>query len=369
MNAEAALRPGWLEALRDWRARRIADPAFRRWAVAFWPTRFLARRRAAELFDLTTGFVHAQALAAWVELDLSRRLARGPALSDALAEATGMPEAGIAALLEAAASLGLARRAGAAFGLGELGAALLENPGAVAMIRHHKLLYADLADPVAILAHPGGGRLANLWAYDHASPEGVADYTALMAASQPMVAEEILAACDLRAARVLLDIGGGEGAFLEAALRAHPHLSGILFDLAPVAERATARFARAGLGARVRAVGGDVRFDRLPAGADTASLVRVVHDHDDAPAAAILAAAHAALPEHGRLIVAEPMAQTPGFHRVGAYFALYLRAMGSGRPRSARELSAMLRGAGFASVRERRVRQPMLVRVLDGRKS
>jgi demethylspheroidene O-methyltransferase len=369
VNAGVALRPGWLEALRDWRARRVADPEFRRWALSFWPTRFLARRRAAELFDLTTGFVHAQALAAWVELDLSRRLAPEPASLATLAEAACLPPDGMAALLEAAVALGLARRAGQRFGLGELGAALLDNPGAVAMIRHHRLLYADLADPVAMLARGGGGALARLWSYDGGSAEAVADYSALMAASQPMVAEEILAACDLGAARVLLDIGGGEGAFLEAALRAHPHLHGILFDLAPVAARAAARLARAGFASRATVVGGDMRADKLPPGADTASLVRVVHDHDDAPAAAILAAAHAALPAGGRLIVAEPMSETPGFPRVGAYFALYLRAMGSGRPRPASNLAAMLRAAGFAQVRERSVRQPMLVRVLEVRKS
>jgi demethylspheroidene O-methyltransferase len=369
VNAGVALRPGWIEALRDWRARRVADPDFRRWALNFWPTRRLARRRAAELFDLTTGFVHAQALAAWVELDLSRLLAPGPASLANLAQATGLPAGGMAALLEAAAALGLARRAGERFGLGELGAALLDNPGAVAMIRHHRLLYADLADPVAMLARGGGGALARLWSYDGGSAEAVADYSALMAASQPMVAEEILAACDLGPARVLLDIGGGEGAFLEAALRAHPHLRGILFDLAPVAARAAARLERAGFAARVTVAGGDMRADPLPPGADTASLVRVVHDHDDAPAAAILAAAQAALPAGGRLIVAEPMAETPGFPRVGAYFSLYLRAMGSGRPRSAKDLAAMLRAAGFLQVRERPSRQPMLVRVLEARKS
>ena len=38
--------------------------------------------------------------------------------------------------------------------------------------------------------------------------------------------------------------------------------------------------------------------------------------------------------------------------------------MGSGRPRTADELGAMLREAGFARVREHRTRRPLLVRLL-----
>ncbi len=59
------------------------------------------------------------------------------------------------------------------------------------------------------------------------------------------------------------------------------------------------------------------------------------------------------------------MAGTPGAEPVGdAYFGLYLLAMGSGRPRTAAELTGMLEAAGFARVRECRTRRPMLVRLL-----
>ena len=86
--------------------------------------------------------------------------------------------------------------------------------------------------------------------------------------------------------------------------------------------------------------GGDFRTDPLPEGADIVSLVRVVHDHDDEAALAILRAAWQALPAGGTLLLAEPMAGTRGAGGVGAYFAFYLLAMGSGRPRRAEELTA-----------------------------
>ena len=45
------------------------------------------------------------------------------------------------------------------------------------------------------------------------------------------------------------------------------------------------------------------------------------------------------------------MAGTPDAEGVGAYFAFYLLAMGSGRPRRTDELTALLHTAGFTGVR------------------
>jgi demethylspheroidene O-methyltransferase len=63
------------------------------------------------------------------------------------------------------------------------------------------------------------------------------------------------------------------------------------------------------------------------------------------------------------------MAGTPGAEPVGdAYFGFYLLAMGSGRPRRAEELHAMLRQAGFAASRERATRRPLLTRLIVAHK-
>ncbi len=105
--------------------------------------------------------------------------------------------------------------------------------------------------------------------------------------------------------------------------------------------------------------------DELPEGADVISLVRVLHDHDDEPVRALLRAAYRALPAGGRLLIAEPMAGTRGAEAIGdTYFGMYLWAMGSGRPRTADELSAMTREAGFSQCREHGTAMPLLVRVL-----
>ena len=105
--------------------------------------------------------------------------------------------------------------------------------------------------------------------------------------------------------------------------------------------------------------------DPLPQGADIVSLVRVLHDHDDELALALLRRAHAALPPGGALLIAEPMAATPGAEPVGdAYFGFYLLAMGRGRPRSSEEITKLLARAGFTAVRALRTRRPMLANVV-----
>ena len=111
--------------------------------------------------------------------------------------------------------------------------------------------------------------------------------------------------------------------------------------------------------------GGSFRDDPIPGGADLITLVRILHDHDDAVVLALLKAVRAALPPGGTLLIAEPMAGTRGAEAMGdAYFGLYLWAMGSGRPRTAAAYTEMLQAAGFARVHERRTGLPMVTRLL-----
>ncbi|QYU67347.1 hypothetical protein J4558_20800 [Leptolyngbya sp. 15MV] len=110
---------------------------------------------------------------------------------------------------------------------------------------------------------------------------------------------------------------------------------------------------------------GDFFRDPLPTGYDCMTLVRILHDHDDAPCLALLARIRAALPPGGTLLIAEPLAQTPGAVAMGhAYFGMYLWAMRSGRPRTGEELGAMLRQAGFRDWRRVDTRQPLVTSVI-----
>lgn len=365
----------WLDRWRDLRNRLLASATFQRWAAAFPLSRPIARYRARQLFDLCAGFVYSQILYTCVKLNLFEILQQEVLTASELAQRLQLPAGNTESLLRAACSLGLLDcRSGQRYGVGQLGAALLGNPGIAAMVEHHSLLYADLSDPIALLRGVDQGTaLAGHWAYAGAGDPAALDgnrieaYTGLMAASQPFVASEILDAYPLekRGHQCLLDVGGGNGAFLSAVASRSKRLRLMLFDLPAVAEHARARFQREHLEQRATAFAGDMRCDPLPQGADIISLVRIVHDHDDEAVLAILRNVRAALPTGGKLLIAEPMSATRGAEPIGdAYFGFYLLAMGSGRPRSPDEHRELLRQAGFDQVRMLRTRMPLLTRVL-----
>ncbi len=366
----------WRERWWGWRDRWLARRDFQRWAAAFVLTRPIARRRARALFDLVAGFVYSQVLLGCVRLRLFEILAEGPQTGPALAARLALPEESARRLLAAAVALRLVEPRGRdRFGLGALGAPMVGNVALAAMVEHHAALYADLGDPVALLrGQTGPAALAGYWPYAGSDAPGtlggerVATYSALMSASQPLVADEILDAYPLHRHRCLLDVGGGEGRFLVSAARRAARLRLMLFDLPAVAVRASERFAAEGLADRAVAHGGDFLRDALPRGADIASLVRVIHDHDDAGALALLQAVRRALPADGVLLLAEPMSGTAGAEAMGdAYFGFYLLAMGRGRPRNADELTRLLHAAGFDRVRRLHTHMPLQTGLLVAR--
>ncbi|WP_428332819.1 methyltransferase [Novosphingobium sp.] len=372
MKSSKLLNFDWSWRLRrlDWRNRLLASARFQRFAAGFVLTRPVARRRAKALFDLVAGFTYSQILAACVQTGLFDVLADGPQSLATIAARIDLPEAGADRLLRAAAALDLAEPVGSLWALGSSGAALRGNRGIAEMVAHHALLYRDLADPVALLRRGGGGgALAQLWHYAQDAGGGdagaVADYSALMAASQPMVAAQVIAAYPFHRHRRLLDVGGGEGGFLRSVGAQVPRLDLGLFDLPAVVDRARSRFDAAGLAPRTQVFGGNFLVDPLPQGYDCISLIRVLHDHDDAPAMALLRNIHAALPAGGTVLIAEPMAQTRGAQAAGdAYFGFYLLAMGSGRPRSATDIAAMLREAGFGRTKPVPTAMPLTASVI-----
>lgn len=366
----------WLAPLLAWRDRLLSNPDFQRRSLRLPLVRLVARRRMRALFDLCSGFVYSQVLLACTRLKLLEMLADAPRSADELEQALDLPRTSLDRLLEAAESLQLVElRAQQRFGLGPLGAALLGNPAVSMMIEHHSALYADLSDPVALLrGERETTHLGQFWAYSrNASPKALesddtAAYSDLMAASQAMIAEQVLSSYPLGRHRRLLDVGGGVGAFALAAMIKDASIQARVFDLPSVSARARQRFEQLGYGDRGSASGGDFLVDPLPPGHDLISLVRVLHDHDDDAALQLLRAVRQAIAADGVLLIAEPMLGTRGAEPVAAaYFGFYLMAMGQGRPRSADEITALLQEAGFSNVTARTTSAPLLVRVLTAR--
>ena len=360
-------------ALIDFRNRLLGSSRFRRFVQKIPLIQYIARSEANDLFRLCGGFIHSQVLLACVRLGLIERLQSGPLPPERLGEEAGLPATGAEHLFAAAAALELLEVCdNGDIGLGRRGAALVENPGVLAMVRHHAMLYEDLINPVALFrGEHKDTRMANLWTYA-AKGDGLQtdtgaarEYSELMEVSQSMVAEQVLDAVPLRRHSSLLDIGGGSGAFAMAAVSRWPRLDAAIVDLPPVADIARDRVRQGGLESRIDVFGADATRDPLPEGYDVVSLVRVLHDHDDDMVRLLLKAARRAVRPGGTVLIAEPMAGPGAAGRlVSAYFNVYLLAMGSGRPRSPVELATFLREAGFRRVRRRRTAVPMITEAL-----
>lgn len=345
-RARSGPGPGWL----NWLA---LSPRFHALVERVPLLRRHARAEGAALFDLVQGFVQSQVLMALVDLSVLDRLAEGSCATADLARLTRVPEPRMQVLLQAAGAMGLMRARRGLWSLTPRGAAFLAVPGLTAMVAHHRALYADLADPAAFFRDGMDTRLAGFWPYVFGAGMGDPEaqrFSRLMADSQALVAADTLRQVDLRAARRLMDVGGGHGAFLSAVARRWPALDLVLFDLPQVVAGAPA--ALGPLAPRVEIRAGSFRDDPLPGGADAISLIRVLYDHADATVDALLARAHAALPPGGMIVVSEPMSGGARPDPVtDVYFAVYTLAMQTGRTRSAEDIAARLQARGFTGIR------------------
>ena len=77
----------------------MTSPGFYRWAIGNPITRWVTRRRAAQLFELMAGFVHSQVLLSCVRLGLLEGLRDGPQTLDALSQSCQMKPAALQRLL------------------------------------------------------------------------------------------------------------------------------------------------------------------------------------------------------------------------------------------------------------------------------
>ncbi|MEM7290958.1 MAG: methyltransferase [Pseudomonadota bacterium] len=363
---------GWLA----FRNRCLTSPVFHEFAQRFPPFRPIVRKRQSEVFDVVAGFVYSQILQACVELgvlQLSGLQQSGMSL-EALSNACDLPPDETRRLADGAVSLRILQRSNELYFLGDLGAALSINTGALAMIKHHSALYQDLGDPVSLLK---SGRqetsLSRYWDYARsldptsAKAEDITSYSELMSASQDDVSKEILASFDFSGFKTMLDLGGGQGTFARNLLSAYPELDITVFDLPQVVERGRAKLS--GESSRISFEGGSFFEDDLPMGKELVTLVRILHDHDDEPVQNLLNKAFQCLEPGGTLMIAEPMSTGGHAKRISdAYFNFYLYAMGSGRPRRPKELKNMLNKAGFAYAELKSTRFPFTASIIVAQK-
>ena len=376
MLADPNIWPDQQPAPSDWRCRwrllrnrLLADSKFQRWAAKTPLVRRIASKKAVALHHLTAGFVYTQTLTAVVQSNLLAVLQGRIESTKSVAAMCGLTPRAAHTLLTAAQALKLTEEVSRGFWMvGELGASVLGNPGVADMVRHHSVLYRDLADPLSVLKHRDSTCLRDYWSYvpgGNHPEEGHREYSQLMSSSLALISDHILDTVPLHGYQSLIDVAGGTGQFAHMVIKRHPHIAASVLDLPEVVSEAKNQLPNSA----IRFVATDMFRSPLPQDVELFSLIRVLHDHDDEPVSGLLSRLCTALKPGGHLLIAEPMAGTPGAEPIGdTYFSFYLWAMGSGRPRTAEELTAMCLAAGFSGVREFKTPIPALTRVLVAEK-
>ncbi|OIW15324.1 hypothetical protein TanjilG_10764 [Lupinus angustifolius] len=145
----------------------------------------------------------------------------------------------------------------------------------------------------------------------------------------------------------LVDVGGGTGAVINKIVSKYPKLKGINFDLPHVIEDAPSY-------PGVEHVGGDM-FVSIPK-ADAVFMKWICHDWSDEHCLKFLKNCYEALPENGKVIVAEcilPVAPDTSLATKGVVHidVIMLAHNPGGKERTEKEFEALAKGAGFKGFR------------------
>lgn len=185
-----------------------------------------------------------------------------------------------------------------------------------------------------------------LFGYFARHPEEAAIFDEAMAAKSRGHVAGILATYDFSRFEAIGDIGGGRGHLISAVLHAYPSISGVLFDLPHVIERAAdLRSERLALQA------GDFFQDVLPT-CDAYLLMEVIHDWNDDEAVAILRTIRRAAPEGATLLLMEQMIPDTAGPAWTKMLDIHMLALLGGRQRTRQEYAVLLERSGFAFDRE-----------------
>jgi hypothetical protein len=157
----------------------------------------------------------------------------------------------------------------------------------------------------------------------------------------------IAAAYDFSGARLIADVGGGDGATLRHILARFSAPSGLLFEREDVIRSISHDKL---LGGRISLAAGSF-FESVPVGADIYMLTRVLHNWPDADCLRILRACRAAMEPDALLLLGEQILEpNPADGRPTDYLLdVQMMAMfGSARTRTEREFTGLLANSGFA---------------------
>lgn len=304
------------------------------------------------LFQMASSYWISQAIYVAAKLGIADLLKDRPLECGEIAARVGAEVGSLFRLMRALSSLGIfAQTKNTCFALLPLGENLrADTPGSLKAIIitlgeiHYQacgsLLHAVQTGSPAFDHVFGTG----LFEYLSQNTDAADSFNEGMASLAGMLAYAVVLAYDLGRVSSIVDIGGGNGRFLETVLETYPEIQGTVFDCATTIKRN--RRPPCPKSRRCSYVSGDF-FASVPQGGDLYFLCGVVHDWDDERAVVILRNCRKAISSSGRLLLLETVVPDSDSLHFSKILDLNMLTMSSGRERTRAEFCTLLAAAGF----------------------
>lgn len=309
------------------------------------------------VLQLATGYIVSSVLNVAVKLNIADRLAAGPKTATELAAETGVNAGALYRGLRALAMVNVFEEDHAhRFALTPVGETLRsDSPNSMRAAVEwmcdpfHLRIHAEMPHAIRrgetvdrrVLGKPTFEYLAEDRDEGAVFHRAMTNFTAMMTPA-------LLDAYDFSRVNTLMDVGGGHGGFLAAALQRFSRLKGVVYDMPQVVEGARENIGRAGISNRCFVSGGDF-FQSVPAGADAYMMKLIIHDWADEPAVKILKNCRKALDgvKGGRLLIMDAVIAPGNEPHFSKLIDIEMLLLPGGLERTADEFRNLLSRAGF----------------------
>jgi SAM-dependent methyltransferase len=309
----------------------------------------------AGIIRLGNMFCDAKVLLTAVELRLFTVLhEKGPSTTEEIRTELGLHGRGLSDFLNVLAALGALERAD--------GGRYRNAPGPDAYLVQGKQAYVGgFLERANRNLYPAWGRLAEGLRtgeqqsgshFDEVTqnPHILRQFAGMMDGLTNVVGPELAQKYDWSGHSSVLDVGGCRGNLCSLIVKAHPHLTGHVFDLPAMAPLFDEKVAEHGLTGKVSFTGGSFFEDPLPK-ADVVVMGHVLHDWNREQRAYLVNKAYEAVNPGGTLLIYDRMLEDEPDHIENLVISLdMLLVTDGGEEYPISEITAVAEKAGFVSV-------------------
>jgi predicted nicotinamide N-methyase len=310
------------------------------------------RLDTTRLQKIAQAYWESAALMAAVELEVFTAIARGQDTIPAVARTAGIGERNAERLLTALTAMTLLVREGERFSNAADVERFLVKDGAryagpwILFTKPRWDAYGKMSERLK------SGQVNKLGAYKEFTVDDARRYHAATYSIGVGAARLFSRQVDLASRRLMLDLGGGSGAYSIVATQTYPGLQAIVLDLPPVVVVAREYIAASGAAGRVSAIAGDFTESEFPGGVDVVVMASNLPQYEPDLIRLVVAKAFAALVPGGEMhLVGETLNDDRNGPLSAALWGLNEGVYGStGKAHTESEVKGYLRDAGFEDV-------------------